>query len=356
MQEIFPIKKRAANFHGNGNSGRNKTKGIYNNPYSRISQIQSRYDCSDILNMFDIHAKPGINICCPIHEDTNPSFSIYDDGKKFKCHGCESGGDCIDLFMFLSGMDKVAAIRYLTALDGRSDKLRVSFSDRKATTRRALPTPPVLNLKTNFQKFIDDCDDMSYDELLAEFLKKSSFKPDSIMDYNPVAEAVAFVEALYAPEEYVFTGDKFDAKKRQQVMLCDTLISDLKTNGVRHPFVCLNPVNPDGALNDNGLLSFRTKRNIAKHKYSLFENDTADLRDQAAFWYKMILKGFPVRAIVFSGNKSLHSIVETQLGEIDDLKVVFTKLGFDGKTFDPARQSRLPGYWREDTQKYQQLI
>lgn len=34
--------------------------------------------------------------CCPFHADRSPSFTIYEDGKRFYCFGCGAGGDVLD--------------------------------------------------------------------------------------------------------------------------------------------------------------------------------------------------------------------------------------------------------------------
>lgn len=34
--------------------------------------------------------------CCPFHNDRSPSFTVYDQGRKFKCFGCGAQGDVID--------------------------------------------------------------------------------------------------------------------------------------------------------------------------------------------------------------------------------------------------------------------
>lgn len=55
--------------------------------------------------------KTIINCPFPDHQDKNPSFSIYDGGKKFKCHGCGKGGSVIDFLMQYQGVDKLAACK-----------------------------------------------------------------------------------------------------------------------------------------------------------------------------------------------------------------------------------------------------
>lgn len=45
---------------------------------------------------------------CLLHEDRTPSLSLYrgkDGRERWKCHGCDRGGDALDLEAALSGRD-----------------------------------------------------------------------------------------------------------------------------------------------------------------------------------------------------------------------------------------------------------
>lgn len=41
---------------------------------------------------------------CPLHEDTDPSFSVDPKKGVFYCHGCEKGGDIIEYFRQRDGL------------------------------------------------------------------------------------------------------------------------------------------------------------------------------------------------------------------------------------------------------------
>jgi hypothetical protein len=55
--------------------------------------------------------KTIINCPFPDHQDNDPSFNIYDKGKKFKCHGCGKGGSVIDFLMQYMRIDELAACK-----------------------------------------------------------------------------------------------------------------------------------------------------------------------------------------------------------------------------------------------------
>lgn len=313
-----------------------------------ISDIKSRTDCIDILSRYGIHAKDGINISCPLgtHADKNPSFNIYANGEKAKCHSCGFSGDALDLEAAMSGKGLKQVIQTLSGREVR--KVR--------TQARPAGKPREITLKSDFSEFVKDYENASYETICAELWEFSDFRPDYPTEENPGAEAVELLRTLYAPKENIFIGGQFDAKNPERVKSRDEWVQSIESEGVKFPLICVNPVHPEGSANANGETSFRTAANIVTHRYALAENDKANLHDQAAFWLKMIDRGFPVRAIIFSGNKSLHSIFETDPEDLPDLKKVFQKLGFDGQTFDPARTARLPGHQREDTGKYQSVL
>jgi P4 family phage/plasmid primase-like protien len=74
---------------------------------NEIQKIKDNLDCFTVLIHKNIYHQGHGNISCPLgtHEDKNPSFSIYDNGKRFKCFSCGKQGDAIDLYHFLSGKD-----------------------------------------------------------------------------------------------------------------------------------------------------------------------------------------------------------------------------------------------------------
>jgi hypothetical protein len=61
----------------------------------------------------DVLARHGVTVrrrmaVCPLHEDRTPSLSLYrgkDGRERWKCHGCDRGGDALDLEAALSGRD-----------------------------------------------------------------------------------------------------------------------------------------------------------------------------------------------------------------------------------------------------------
>lgn len=63
--------------------------------------------------------KQGSTTCpLPDHEDSNPSFSIFADGSRWKCYGCDRGGGAIDLVKEFQGVSFIDAKRWLAEASG----------------------------------------------------------------------------------------------------------------------------------------------------------------------------------------------------------------------------------------------
>lgn len=62
----------------------------------------------------------GFVMRCPFHQDTAPSFQVYEDNKSFKCFGCGIGGSAFDFIMKRDGVDFLFALKYLADRAGVS--------------------------------------------------------------------------------------------------------------------------------------------------------------------------------------------------------------------------------------------
>jgi DNA primase len=66
-----------------------------------------------VLALRGVRIRPGRKIRCLFddHDDNDPSFTVYDGGKRFHCFGCGRGGDAIDLEALLSNRSVEEVIR-----------------------------------------------------------------------------------------------------------------------------------------------------------------------------------------------------------------------------------------------------
>jgi DNA primase len=60
----------------------------------------------------------GRNIPCPLHNDKDPSFHVYEETNSWYCFGCLKGGDIIDLVEAVEGIDFLMAVQRLGEWSG----------------------------------------------------------------------------------------------------------------------------------------------------------------------------------------------------------------------------------------------
>lgn len=72
-------------------------------------------------------SRPG-SIRCPYHEDRHPSGGVYERGGvwRYRCHGCDAGGDVFDLRAVRQGTDAAAQLR-----EARGDSREPTVSTSK---------------------------------------------------------------------------------------------------------------------------------------------------------------------------------------------------------------------------------
>ena len=60
------------------------------------ASLKSRYDLARMIETeTGQEVRYGKNIHCPFHPDSDPSMTVYQDGR-FYCHGCKAQGDLFD--------------------------------------------------------------------------------------------------------------------------------------------------------------------------------------------------------------------------------------------------------------------
>ena len=75
-----------------------------------------------VLDHYDIAYRPGRvrqKICCPVHDEKEPSCSIDLEDDWFNCHACHAGGDAFSLIMLKEGVDFATARTRAEEITGR---------------------------------------------------------------------------------------------------------------------------------------------------------------------------------------------------------------------------------------------
>jgi CHC2 zinc finger len=78
-----------------------------------LQEAKERVRIHHLWHELGFDGEPKRSCKCPRHEDRNPSFSVFDDGKRFNCFACGVGGDVIDFYAWAKGISNEEACRDL---------------------------------------------------------------------------------------------------------------------------------------------------------------------------------------------------------------------------------------------------
>lgn len=89
------------------------------NDFSRtdIEALKARVDLVDVIRQSGIklkkNGKSHVGLC-PFHEDTRPSFTVYAESGRWKCFGCDQGGDVLSFVQLREGLSFGEAVERLS--------------------------------------------------------------------------------------------------------------------------------------------------------------------------------------------------------------------------------------------------
>ena len=132
-------------------------------------------------------------------------------------------------------------------------------------------------------------------------------------------------------------------------------IAHVEAGGKLDPHFTFNPLTGREGTTASGKPSFRADNCVAAWRYCLVEFDKTPIWKQAAFWLRHVDR-LNVAAIIHSGGKSLHALLEVDCPDaaawarkVKPLYAgILRDLGADAACSNPARMSRTPGRWRTD--------
>ncbi|MDD4181080.1 MAG: DUF3987 domain-containing protein [Victivallaceae bacterium] len=124
---------------------------------SDYSEAKHRFDCLDICRINGIEiSEDGRNIVCPLpgHDDTDASFGLYNENKKFKCFGCNASGSSIDLHAALNNMSAQDAVADLLGKETSgyilAAKTRKTKKPAKTRNDKKLYTRPIGGIEYDY--------------------------------------------------------------------------------------------------------------------------------------------------------------------------------------------------------------
>ena len=115
---------------------------------SPLEVAKEKFRIPALWVILTLPGKPGRSCRSPFREDRHPSFSIYDDGRKWKDHATGQCGDAADFVALACNLSLEDACRKLIELADtiskfpqipRQDKYTHSAEEEKARKRQAWP-------------------------------------------------------------------------------------------------------------------------------------------------------------------------------------------------------------------------
>src|SRR4249919_1423261 len=103
-----------------------------------IEQIKLTYRIPAAWRDLDLDGEPGKSVCSPFRPDRNPSFSVHDDGRRWRDFGTNESGDVIDFVAHALGSDVAKAVVWIQARLGFR-AAGAGAGDSKPRTKRKIP-------------------------------------------------------------------------------------------------------------------------------------------------------------------------------------------------------------------------
>lgn len=180
------------------------------------------------------------------------------------------------------------------------------------------------------------------------------------IDWEPgPRDALAVLDALYAPDEFLFIGERYGA----EVLTVREWRARIATGGPVPPHIIPNTLTGNEHPLADGKLSRRGDSAVCGYRYAVAEFDTLSKAEQLAFWWGF--RSAPIVALIDSGGKSVHAWLKVDapdraVWERDVEQKLFARvlcpLGCDPQCRNEARLSRLPGHFRREKNQWQRLL
>jgi hypothetical protein len=275
------------------------------------------------------HAGRSSTVCCPAHEDRSPSLSVFTGVNQPILLHCHAG--CT--------VPEILAASGLTMSD-IGNPSSSSFRRATALERSAPTTPPPLTQE-------------ALDAIAREFPSdlRSLFHeaPNPCVDVPEPELWRVFLTTIYKPTDIVWMGGKFDSGEPRHAR-------NFRPVG---EWVAGDPA---GAL--SSLSTFKqgsTSRGLSsvdQPKHFVVESDTVPISQQGTA-IRFCRQFAELVAIIHSGNKSLHAWFRrpTEPVVMAELERIMPQLGADPAGLrNPAQPFRMPGFKREDSERYTGLL
>ena len=106
-----------------------------------LAEAKERVRIADLSRDLGFEGEPRKVCRCPFHEDKSPSFSVFDDGRRWKCHAGCGEGTVVDFLMKAKGLSEEEACREILRRAGMSPLREKS---EQPTGKARFSAPPEL--------------------------------------------------------------------------------------------------------------------------------------------------------------------------------------------------------------------
>ncbi len=143
-------------------------------PDAKIDEIRERADLVAIVQRHGVELKKSgrsLKGLCPFHQEKTPSFYVFPEGKRFKCFGCQAGGDAISFVQRLLGK---------TFVDTVQDLAKELGIDLEASVDPAMKEKGQVKEATDFaaQHFVQKLWDPNIGHAAREYLRSRGLTED----------------------------------------------------------------------------------------------------------------------------------------------------------------------------------
>jgi hypothetical protein len=192
----------------------------------------------------------------------------------------------------------------------------------------------------------EDCD------ALCELTESSPFR----LEGAPELDFALLLRERFDGGDILYSGGKKEiAIPGRNLQPVRDWIVHVEAGGKLGAHFTFNPLSGREGMTAGGKPSFRADNCVAAWRFCLVEFDKTPVWKQAAFWLRHVDR-LNVAAIIHSGGKSLHALLEVNCPdaaawarEVKPLYAgILRDLGADAACSNPARMSRTPGRWRTD--------
>lgn len=104
-----------------------------------LEALKGRIFIPEVWHRLGFAGTPATTCRCPWRDDRNPSFSIHDDGRRWKDFSTDESGDVIDFIARAGGIDLAEATRRFIAMDGASAVVAARTRPAPTTSELRLP-------------------------------------------------------------------------------------------------------------------------------------------------------------------------------------------------------------------------